>query len=322
MRHLLLIRALALLLLAGGMLSTPLAAALAIPAVAQEDGNDKDDTGQGSKDDKKEKDDKKDKKDKDKQKDDKVSETEGYMVVVDCRFDETANTTTCTFTGTSPEGASDVGHVDLPQEAVCTEVVGGDYEYVDPDPSTRITGYKSSGSESTFTLVLAGEVTSGGTTTYWFKTGDGVFPGQGPGLRCHAPTSAPVSSPDTSYGTPEGTPPAAQSTGELAIMVYRCGSVPADTTSFDWFGACDPASDPNQFSLELLSDTAGDPITTDSDASGTAGVDALDPGLYSLVMTDVGWCHATSDNVNAEGHVTVEAGGRTNVWIFICESKG
>jgi hypothetical protein len=211
-----------------------------------------------------------------------------------------------------------VGHVDLPEEAVCTEVVGGEYEYVDPDPNTRVTGYKSRGSEGKFTLVLEGEVVSAGTTTYWFKAGDGVFPGRGPGLLCGEQASKTPASPDADDELPEGTASATESTGGLVVMVYSCASLPADTENFDWFGECDPASDTHNLVLELLSENAGTPVTTESNQSGNASFDALEPGLYSLEMTDVGWCHATSDNVNANGKVIIEEGERTTVWIFTC----
>jgi hypothetical protein len=312
MRDGLFVRLLVILLLAGGMLGAPLVAVPAISAVAQEEEDDDEDEKD---DDEDEKDGDEDEKDGDEDKGDpKVSETEAYTVEVDCQFDETANTTTCTFTGIAPDGASDVGHVDLPKEAVCAEVVSGDYDYVDPDRNTRITGYRSRGSEGAFTLVLLGEVIPGGTTTYWFKTEDGVFPGPGPGLDCAAQTPA--------DDTPDGTATATMSTGEIVVMVYSCATVPADTATFDWFGECTPASAPHDFVLELLSEDAGEPTSTQSDASGNARFHELEPGLYSLEMTDARWCHATSDNVNDNGKVIVEEGGRTTVWIFTCESKG
>jgi hypothetical protein len=72
--------------------------------------------------------------------------------------------------------------------------------------------------------------------------------------------------------------------------------------------------------LAFISETPGDPLTTESDETGNASFDALDPGLYKLEMTDTNWCHATSDNVDADGNVTIEAGKRTTVWIFICDA--
>lgn len=315
MRDQVILRLLAILLLAGTMAGPSIVATPSFAAPSQENNEGK---GKEDKDDKKEKDDQKDKKEKKDKKDKggpEVSETEGYMVNVVCQFDEAAGTTTCAFTGIAPEGASDVGHVDLPEEAVCSEVVGGDHEYVDPDPNTRVTGYKSRGKEGTFTLVLQGEVVPGGTTTYWFKTGDGVFPAPGPGLVCE-----PGSLSGADDGTPAAPATATVSTGELVVMVYGCATIPTDSATFDWFGECDPASEPHNFVLELLHEHAGPPTTTDSDGSGNARFGELEPGLYSLEMTDVGWCHATSDNVNDNGKVIVEAGGRTTVWIFTCES--
>ncbi len=113
-----------------------------------------------------------------------VQPTAAYRVDVDCAYVEAADQTTCTFTGQAPPDAKDISHFDLPASEVCTEVLGGDHEFVDPDPNTRVVGYKSRGSKGTFTLVMTGRVTPGETATYWFKTGDGVFPASGSGLRC------------------------------------------------------------------------------------------------------------------------------------------
>lgn len=88
--------------------------------------------------------------------------------------------------GVGGPGAKDVSHVDVPEAAVCAEVVGGDYEYVSPDPNTGVTGFKSKGGRGTLTLVLAGEVRVDGTATYAIKSGDGVFRVDGPGLVCDA----------------------------------------------------------------------------------------------------------------------------------------
>ena len=35
-------------------------------------------------------------------------------------------------------------------------------------------------------------------------------------------------------------------------------------------------------------------------------------------MTDLLWCHATSDRVDPEGNLQIEAGQRTTVWMFVC----
>jgi hypothetical protein len=315
MRHALMVRLLGILLLAGSTLIAPVVGVPAGSAVAQQDG--KGEEGKGNKDDKK------DKKVKDKKKGDaELSETEGYVVDVVCHFDDAASTTTCTFTGVAPEGASDVGHIQLPEDAACSTVVGGVHEYVDPDPHTNVPGYKSKGQEPAFTLTLEGEVTTAGTSVYWFKTGNGVFPGLGPGLLCDPQRPGTVASPDASNESPDGTATATDMTGEVVIEVYRCATDPVDSATFDWFGECDLASNSHQFTLQPLSDPAGDPMTTASDGSGHASFDALAPGLYNLELTGVNWCHATSNNVDAEGKVIVEEGERTTVWIFTCESEG
>jgi hypothetical protein len=315
-------RLLVLLLLAGSVLVAPPVGIPATQAVAQDDGGDDDKEDEG-------KEDKDDDKNEGEGNGDHsgISETDEYTVEVDCQFDESADTTTCTFTGNAPEGASDVSHVDLPEEAVCAEVVGGEHEFVDPDPNTRITGYKSKGSEGTFSLILEGEVTTSGTTTYWFKTGDGVFPAPGPDLQCGAAArefelaATPGQTEEAGdAGTTASPPAASQDTGDLQVTVYSCADVPEDTTGFDWFGECDLATDAHQFTLTFISETPGDPLTTESDESGNAGFEELQPGVYTLEMTDTNWCHATSDNVDAEGNVTIETDKRTTVWIFTCDA--
>src|SRR5665811_668868 len=92
-----------------------------------------------------------------------------YMVEVACELDAEANQTECAFSGVAPEGGKDISHIDLPEEAVCTDVIDGNHEYIDPDPNTGVTGYKSKGGEGSFTLVLDGEVTVAGSTTYWLS---------------------------------------------------------------------------------------------------------------------------------------------------------
>lgn len=343
---------LAAVLLLGGMLVTPVLD-LPVTHVVADEG--KDESGQNEKDDKdekkddKEKEDDKDKhkdkdKDEDKDKDDDdrggaaITGGENYMVDVECEYDEESGTTTCTFTGVAPEGGKDVSHVDLPEDEVCAEVVDGDYEYVDPDPNTRVTGYKSRGSEGTFTLVLDGEVVVEGTATYWFKTGDGVFPATGPGLTCGETTTQAQTASDSTEATAEPTAafelqttpgsqvtPGAEETsgetGELLVDIYTCTDVPDDTTGYDWFGMCDPEGGVHQFELAPVSEVAVEPQTAESDASGDVTFADLEPGMYRLVMTDVSWCKAVSDNVDAESNVIIEAGQRTTVYGFVCDGK-
>ena len=243
-----------------------------------------------------------------------------YAVEVQCEFDVDAGSSTCTFTGIAPPDAKDIGHVDLPQEEVCAKVTGGDFEYVDPDPNTRVTGYKSTGSEGVFTLVLEGEVTTAGTATYWFKTGDGVFPASGPGLYCEEPPAEFVLNP-TQEPVAENSPVNGTS-GSLLINIYACSNVPEDAASFDWFGQCNSEGGVHEFVLSAVDEVAMEPVRRSSDASGDVAFDSLEPGLYSLEMVDAKWCRAVSDSVTAEGHVAIEADQQTTVWGFICQAGG
>jgi hypothetical protein len=62
-------------------------------------------------------------------------------------------------------------------------------------------------------------------------------------------------------------------------------------------------------------------ITT---ANGTTNEDGLltfpnlQPGTYRLKEIGRDWCHAESDNVNANGDLLVKAGQVAKVWIFNC----
>ncbi|MDP9357550.1 MAG: prealbumin-like fold domain-containing protein [Chloroflexota bacterium] len=261
-----------------------------------------------------------------------VDRTAAYRVDVTCAFDPATNRTTCTFAGQAPPKAKDVSHVDLPAREVCTEVVGGDHEFVNPDPNTRVVGYKSRGSQGTFTLVLTGRVTTSGTVTYWVKTGDGVFPATGPGLHCGATTP-----PDRITATreppvpPEGTGTTAAemqitlevttvpATGAILVQASTCGAAPEDPASFDWYGACQPGGDGVPFTLSVkegrqFSD-AGDGAT---DAAGRLSFEGLAPGTYRLRGSDLVWCHAESDVVDAQGDLIVAAGRHVSVWVFLC----
>src|SRR6478672_6223835 len=55
-----------------------------------------------------------------------------YTVHVDCVYD-----------ADNPAGAKKINLLDLPSDEICAQVVGGDARYVDPDPNTGATGYRS-----------------------------------------------------------------------------------------------------------------------------------------------------------------------------------
>jgi hypothetical protein len=252
------------------------------------------------------------------QKAEELTATTPYAVEVACAAVADGVQTECTFTGIAPEGAKKVGHVDLEESDVCTEVVGGDYEYVDPDPNTRVTGYKSKGSEASFTLVLDGAVTPAGQITYWVKAGGGVFPAPGPGLSCAAPAAAQAA--EQAAPTTAPTPTAAPTTGEIAILAYGCPERPADPSIFDWFGACAPDGTARQFTLAPAA-TPDQTVTTETSDTGEARFADVAPGTYELLPVGDSWCNAKSDDVTAEGRVVVEAGQTTTIWAFYCPGK-
>ncbi len=335
MRTLALWRLAAILLLA----AVPLAAPTLAPAAIADNGNqgnddDKDDDGNRghgndadgvdednpgkSKEDKDEK--KKEEKD---EKDDTGKQVEtvpvaGYVVAVDCHPTEDGDTTICDIAATAPDGGKDVSFVQLPAEALCAEVVETEAEFVDPDPNTHITGYKSRGSEGSLSLTLDGQVTTAGIATYWIKTGDGIFPVEGPGFSCDLAAEPAGAEPTVTFEVePTATPQ--PETGTVAVEVLTCAGVPADTTGFDWFGECQPGIDPpRDFTLAPADDSAS-AVTAATDTDGTATFADLAPGDYLLTLADGAWCHAASDHVTAESEVVVEAGATSTVWIFICD---
>ena len=236
-----------------------------------------------------------------------------YSVDVACDFDEDAAETFCTFTGVAPEGAADVGHIVVVGTDVCAEVIGGDHEAVDPDPTTRVSGYKSTGAEGTLTLQLSGEVTIDGAAIYWVKSGEGVFPAEGPGLSCDLPAAASDST-EPVEATFDTTPDTG--TGSLAVRAYRCTDVPADPTGFDWFGSCDPAGAGLPFSVAPSGEDT--PTEGETGADGAVTFDGLAPGAYTVDLIDGSWCHAKSDRVDANSEVSVKSGTTSTVWIFTC----
>ncbi|CAA9548116.1 MAG: hypothetical protein AVDCRST_MAG70-690 [uncultured Thermomicrobiales bacterium] len=320
------------------------------PAVLADEGKDERGNGEGGKDQGEGKEDGKDDKNKDdnEKKDDEGKDKDDDQrraielavparVEVECGFDRPADQTTCTFTGVVPPGAKGIGHVDLPASEVCAEVVGGEYEYVDPDPNTRVVGYKSRGSEDVFSLVMTGEVTTGGTATYWIKTGDRVFPATGPGLVCGGAATHPAV---VTTASAEVTPAAAAVTPEIRITVelepfptaeanvagmgtvlvwtYACAEE-SPTAEFDWYGECEPGLEGIPFTL--VARDGSEPATAgedQSDAAGQARFEALAPGTYLLETTATPWCRAESDNVDERGELVVAAGAEVTVWIFLC----
>jgi hypothetical protein len=239
----------------------------------------------------------------------------GYAVAVDCR--PAGDTTTCDVTATAPAGAKKVNFVQAPAAAICADVVETDAKFSDPDPHTHITGYTSRGSRASLSLVLEGEVTVAGTTTWWIKAANNVLPVEGPGLACetHAATAPTVT---VAFDvTPAATE--APATGTVTVDVLTCGEVPADTTGFDWFGACQPGANPARNFALAPGDDSAPPVTATTNASGAATFAEVAPGNYRLDLVDGSWCHANADRVTADSEVVVEAGATSTVWIFLCD---
>jgi hypothetical protein len=312
MRNLMLWRTIAMLLLMAGTLTGPLLDRESFVEMADDgddDGNgngDDDEPGNGN-----------DNRNKDKKKDkDKASQVEqsvAYRVELACSGIDDGLRSECLFTVVEPDGGKQVTHLVVPEETVCAGVVEGDFSYVDPDPNVNVSGYRATGIDGPLRLVLEGEVAAGGSATYWLKTGDGVFPAMGPGLDCEgAAASDPVA-------TAAATAPA--DTGSVAVQTFDCLDVPVDQAGFDWYGACDPAGTGRRYALTPV-DGGGASLVADTAENGTASFEGLAAGTWTLDDEGDSWCHAESDNVDAEGQVVVETGARSTIWLFYCAREG
>lgn len=241
----------------------------------------------------------------------KVAPIGGYTVDVSCAYDEGDDRTTCTFTGVAPANGKKVGFVQVPAEAVCADVTGTSGEWVDPEPHTHVAGYKSKGNDAAVDVTLTGMVSpSDGTGTYWIKVGGDTVPAGGPAIACaEAQADAPAAAPME---------PAAPATGTIVVQASACAETPADTYGYDWFAMCAPGGPAVTLTLSPNDPAPGQGQTTNTDGGGKATFGDLTPGEYDLDAVDASWCHAASDDVNAEGKVIADPGGTTTVWIFMC----
>jgi hypothetical protein len=304
------------LALAGSVNFSPVSLSNAAPAVAaahrDQDESDQDhDNGKGNDD--KEKKDKGEKKGKGNENAVPVDSSRSYTVNVNCVYQSVDDVTTCAFEGLALEDAKKVGQLVTPEDQLCAAVTGNDGMYVDPDPHAHVVGYRSQGSTGKLTLVLSGNVSVGGTATYWIKAGGDVFPVRGPGLVCltaAAPAATATAPSDVS-----------DSTGALLVQTYNC-PIASPQPDFDWFGACTPAGTESTFRLTPPGGTGSNDQTDATNETGQAQFGNLEPGLYDLARVDKNWCHAESDNVDQDGKVIIKAGERTTVWIFTCNSLG
>ena len=245
-----------------------------------------------------------------------------YAIQVDCTYDAGADESTCQIDADNPPNGKEINLFDLPEEDVCAPVLGGNARYVDPDPNTGVSGYRSTDSRGRMTLVLSGEVTAGGTATYWIKAANEIFPASGPGLICaeDQPLGAEATADPTSQPTDvpfQLTPEVTDSTGSIIVRSFTC-SIAEARADYDWYGQCATDSAGTRYRLLRVDTETRDGLVTSTDETGRARFLSLQPGTYELTQADGDWCHAQSDNVDADGALTVEAGERTTVWIFTC----
>jgi len=249
----------------------------------------------------------------------------GYDVDVACVTADDAASTDCTVTGVAPATGEDVDSIVIPERALCVGVIDGERDYVDPDSDTNVTGYASRGNDGSLTLTLEGRVTTGGAATYWLTADNEVFPATGPGFFCEEPPTpataegtAPAGLEFTLDATPSATLESAPATGSILVSTYVCTGVPADTSAYDWYGACDAGGD-YRFLIDPVAGDATDLHAAETSKTGEATFADLPPGRYDLDDVNANWCHAESDAVNADGDLTVEAGAETTVWLFYCQ---
>lgn len=243
-----------------------------------------------------------------------VEVTATYRVDVSCKAKDKdgGETGTCEFRAVTPEGAEKPTRVIVPEDAVCADVVGGDYEQVEVRAGEGLNGYASKSDKDKFTLELDGDVSTSGTAAYWIVTGAGLFPAEGPALECGGAAAL-----ELTGSTPESTP--APETGTLAVVVATCADVPADTSGFDWFGQCQPGGKGEEYRLTEASGDGMQAWMATPDGEGTALFETLPPSEYRLETMGEAWCHAASDHVTADSTVIIEAGQRTSVYVFLCD---
>ncbi len=247
-----------------------------------------------------------------------VEVTARYRVDVSCKANgkNDGDVSTCEFRAVAPEGEEKASRVIVPADAVCADVLGGDYEQVEVRAGEGLNGYASKSDKEKFKLELDGDVTAGGTTTYWVVTGTGLFPAEGPALECGGAAAL-----DLQASTPPPASTPAPEIGTLAVVVATCADVPADTSGFDWFGRCQPDGNSEEFRLTEAGGDGMQAWMATPDGEGTALFESLPPGEYRLETMGEAWCHAASDRVTAESSVVIDAGQRTTVYVFQCEDS-
>lgn len=311
----------ALILLIAGLVAVPAVPAFdhGLSLAGEEDRDDDRGSDRGNGPDKDKRDKKGDDRDNDDDRDDRgeaVRPAARYRVEAACTVAGDATRTECAFTGIAPIGGEMVSGLVIPEGAVCAGVLDGDFEAVDPGSGTNLTGYQATGDDGPYTLILDGAVTTGGTSTYWLTAAGEVFPAAGPGLACDESAGG-ATTKSTSTG-PEATPEAATA-GAVTVSAYTCTGVPADTSAYDWYGACGPGGEHRYVLAPVEGDDATGLHAAETSKTGEATFGELPPGQYGLEDVNANWCHAESDSVNADGNVVVDAGADTTVWLFYCQ---
>ena len=250
----------------------------------------------------------------------------GYTVRVECSFDEASDQSTCFFDADSPAGAKKINLFDVPADSVCAPVVGGDAQFVDPDPNTNVTGYRSTDSNGQMTLVLAGEVRTGGSATYWIKAASNILPATGPGLQCASADTPPAEPTANAPALPTATAPAVQltpevtdPTGSVVVFAHTC-PVALASSQLRLVRRMHRSESGVRYRLVRVDTETRDGVTTSTNSTGRAQFFSLQPGTYELTQAEGDWCHAQSDNVDADGNLIVNAGQRTTVWVFACSA--
>ncbi len=224
--------------------------------------------------------------------------TPSCRIDVQCQFDAASYRTHCACAALVADGQP-AASVILPPSEICVEVIGGDYVFSTAETLPGRAGYASPEPGQPLTLVLAGMVQPEGSATYWCQTQAGLVPAAGPRLVRVVDDLSDV-------------------TGAVVVHATTCDVASPDAVT-DWFRACLTPDAGATFALVPTGEAdAGGPRTGVTAADGKLRFGQLPPGTYQLTLVNGAWCHAESDGVDARGNVIVEAGRRTNVWIFRC----
>ncbi|MEJ7762424.1 MAG: SpaA isopeptide-forming pilin-related protein, partial [Thermomicrobiales bacterium] len=111
-----------------------------------------------------------------------------------------------------------------------------------------------------------------------------------------------------------------ETTGAILVHKFTC-PVETPPAGYDFEESCTRQATAAQFSLGVYSAEMRDfvpRLTGYTNVDGVLRISRLQPGLYELTEIGDSWCYAESDNVNRDGDLIVEAGERTEVFIYNC----